>query len=91
MPVGSNPRGPGCPYPACPLLVLGAAARVGLGVLLGSSSPRLPARRVNRSGRNCPNCGSGFRVRAVVPDDRPDGMLECRACSRVRDPEWHRA
>ncbi|MFE2022946.1 hypothetical protein ACFW9O_33430 [Streptomyces sp. NPDC059499] len=72
------------------ILLLGAAACVGLGVLLSSSRPRLPARWVNRSGRNCPSCGSGFRVRTVVSEDRLNGMLECRSCARVWDPEQHR-
>ncbi|MEU5398291.1 hypothetical protein ABZ348_03210 [Streptomyces sp. NPDC005963] len=47
-------------------------------------------RWANRRGRNCPNCG-GFRVRTVVSDDRLNGMLECRACQRVWEPEDHRS
>lgn len=68
------------------LLVLGVVV-VGVTWLLSEWRPK--PRWLNRDGRKCPDCGGG-RTRTVVSDDRLNGMLECRTCSRVWNPEVHR-
>ncbi|RFU87750.1 hypothetical protein DY218_05710 [Streptomyces triticagri] len=46
--------------------------------------------RWNRARGRCPGCGSG-RTRTIVSDNRLNGMLECKACSRAwhPDPDSH--
>ncbi|MFE3093894.1 hypothetical protein ACFXG1_08690 [Streptomyces sp. NPDC059248] len=70
-------------------ILLGVLVVVVLGAVWAMQEWRPKFRWINRNGRNCPACG-GFRVTTVDNGTRLDGMLECRACARVWDPEQHR-